>query len=160
MADEAHTLSQRRATRLSVEEASLSGFTHKYRIDEDDYTFANTGVTDTVTITLGATPTDFLIDRAAINVVTAWAGADYETITMMVGTDGDQDNFIDAQSVTTAGPIIAAAGAIVKTEAGSIAAASDNLVVRLTNGNSGSPSTWAAGQTDVYLGIRGLNDLG
>ena len=133
------------------------GFTHKYTIKYTDID-EGSGSSDTVTVTLGATPTDFVISKAMVNVTTAMAGTG--ALTIQVGTDGDPNNFITATSVAAVGPIISAVGAAPVTLAGTFAAASDQLEALFTNSSSGSPSALTAGELDIYLAMHSANDVG
>lgn len=162
MADQAVTLSAVSGAiieRLSAEQARQTGFTHRFKIPYSGINNSSwTGQGDTVTVTLGTTPTRFLIDKAAMIVTTAFATTG--TLTAQVGTDGDPDNFIDAQSVTSAAVLIGSQGAEPVTEAGSFAAASDVLVVRFTTqAATGAPADITAGELEVLLGIIDLDDL-
>jgi hypothetical protein len=113
---------------------------------------------DTVTVTLGSTPTKFLVDKAAVNISTAFATTG--TLTIQVGTDGDPDNFVDAQDAKTAAVLAGAAGAIPVTEAGSYGIASDVLVARFTTqGSTGAPADITAGVAEVFLSVKDLGDL-
>jgi len=156
MANTAVTLPAARKSVLSNQERS-QGFTHKFKVLFTDIDEGG-GSSDTVTVTLGNTPTDFIITKALVNVSTAFAGTG--AMSIQVGTDGDPNNFIDATTVLTAGPIIVGAGAAVKTLAGSFAAASDVLSAVFTNSSSGSPSALSAGELDIYLAMHEVNDLG
>lgn len=152
-----NTLAESRKTLLSNQEREL-GFTHKYTvkyIDVDD----GGGATDDVVLTLGTTPTDFIITRVMVNVTTAFAGTG-GGFAIEVGTDGDDNNFIESTSVKTAGPILGAVGAAPKTLAGTFAAASDTLTATFTNSSSGSPSALTAGECDVYLAMYSANEVG
>ena len=156
MANTAVTLPDARKSVLSNQERA-QGFTHKFKVLYTDVDEGG-GSSDTVTVTLGNTPTDFIITKALVNVSTAYAGTG--AMAIEVGTDGDPNNFIDATTVLTAGPIIVGAGAAVKTLAGSFAAASDVLSAVFTNSSSGSPSALRAGELDIYLAMHDVNDLG
>ena len=156
MANTAVTLPDARKSVLSNQERA-QGFTHKFKVLYTDVDEGG-GSSDTVTVTLGNTPTDFIITKALVNVSTAYAGTG--AIAIEVGTDGDPNNFISSTSVLTAGPIIVGAGAAVKTLAGSFAAASDVLSAVFTNSSSGSPSALSAGELDIYLAMHDVNDLG
>mgnify|MGYP003654526623 FL=1 len=156
MANTAVTLPDARKSVLSNQERA-QGFTHKFKVLYTDVDEGG-GSSDTVTVTLGNTPTDFIITKALVNVSTAYAGTG--AIAVEVGTDGDPNNFISSTSVLTAGPIIVGAGAAVKTLAGSFAAASDVLSAVFTNSSSGSPSALSAGELDIYLAMHDVNDLG
>jgi hypothetical protein len=109
-------------------------------------------------VTLGSTPTKFLIDKAAVNISTAFATTG--TLTIQVGTDGDPDNFIDAQDAKTAAVLIGSQGAEPVTEAGTVGVASDVLVVRFTSQSAtGALSDITAGVAEVFLGIVDIDDL-
>jgi len=156
MANTAVTLPDARKSVLSNQERA-QGFTHKFKVLYTDVDEGG-GSSDTVTVTLGNTPTDFIITKALVNVSTAFAGTG--AMALEVGTDGDPNNFISSTTVLTAGPIIVGAGAAVKTLAGSFAAASDVLSAVFTNSSSGSPSALSAGELDIYLAMHDVNDLG
>ena len=156
MANTAVTLPDARKSVLSNQERA-QGFTHKFKVLYTDVDEGG-GSSDTVTVTLGNTPTDFIITKALVNVSTAYAGTG--AMAVEVGTDGDPNNFISSTTVLTAGPIIVGAGAAVKTLAGSFAAASDVLSAVFTNSSSGSPSALSAGELDIYLAMHDVNDLG
>ena len=156
MANTDVTLDNARKATLSNQERA-QGYTHKYTIKYTDID-EGTGSSDTVTVSLGATPTDFVISKAAVNVTTAFAGTG--ALAIEVGTDGDPNNFITSTSVAAVGPIITGAGATPTTLAGTFAAASDALEALFTNSSSGSPSALTAGQLDIYLEMHTLNDVG
>jgi|TARA_R110000822_G_scaffold38073_1_gene106010 hypothetical protein len=156
MGDTPITLGSARKSTLS-NQARAQGFTHKFKILYTDIDEGSTA-TDTVTVNLGNTPTDFVITKALVNVTTAFAGTGGMTI--QVGTDSTADNFIGAITVLTAGPTISAIGAAPKTLAGSFAVAADVLEALFTNSSSGSPSALTAGELDIYLAMHDANDLG
>ena len=66
MANTDVTLDNARKSVLSNQERA-QGFTHKYTIKFTDID-EGSGSSDTVTVTLGATPTDFVISKAMVNV--------------------------------------------------------------------------------------------
>jgi hypothetical protein len=156
MANTDVTLDNARKSVLSNQERA-QGFTHKYTIKFTDIDEGG-GSSDTVTVALGATPTDFIITKAMVNITTAFAGTG--GLSIQVGTDGDPNNFITATSVLTAGPLISAIGAAPVTLAGTFAVASDALEALFTNSSSGSPSALTAGELDIYLAMHGANDVG
>ena len=81
------------------------------------------------------------------------------TLTIQVGTDGDPDNFVDAQDAKTAAVLIGATGAAPVTEAGTTGVASDVLVARFTTqGSTGAPADITAGVAEVLLGITDVDD--
>ena len=156
MANTDVTLDNARKDVLSNQERA-QGYTHKYTIKYTDID-EGSGSSDTVTVALGNTPTDFVISKAMINVTTAFAGTG--ALTVQVGTDGDPNNFITAITVATAGPTISAAGAAPVTLAGTFAIASDALEALFTNSSSGSPSALTAGELDIYLAMHSANSVG
>ena len=156
MANTDVTLDNARKSVLSNQERA-QGFTHKYTIKFTDIDEGG-GSSDTVTVALGATPTDFIITKAMVNITTAFAGTG--GLSIQVGTDGDPNNFITATSVLTAGPLISAIGAAPVTLAGTFAVASDALEALFTNSSSGSPSALTAGELDIYLAMHSANDVG
>jgi hypothetical protein len=166
MADQAVTLATASSAsngilieRLSAEQTRQTGFTHRWRVPFDTLNNAAwTGQGDTVTVTLGSTPTKWLVDKAAVDIKTAFATTG--TLTIQVGTDGDPDNFIDAQDAKTAAVILADTSATVKTEVGSFGIASDVLTCTFTTqGSTGAPSNITAGVADILLAVRDLADV-
>lgn len=158
MANYTATLAKSRKTTLSAQARAYSGFTHKWTIkytDIDDDSATSTG--DTITVALGDTPTDYVIMRVMANVTTAFAGGG--TLTMDVGTDGDEDAFINLQAVTAVGPIIAL-GALPVTVGPTFAAASDALQAHFINSVSSNPAALSAGEVDIYLSMISANDVG
>ena len=143
---------------LSAETTRQTGFTHRFRIPYDvinTSTWTTQG--DTVTVTLGSTPTKFLVDKALVNISTAFATTG--TLTIQVGTDGDPDNFIDAQDAKTAAVLIGSQGAEPVTEAGTVGVASDVLVARFTTqAATGAPSDITAGVAEILLSVVDIND--
>jgi hypothetical protein len=156
MANTDVTLGDTRKTTLSNQERA-QGYTHKYTIKYTDID-EGSGSSDTVTVSLGDTPTDFIISKAMINVTTAFAGTG--ALVIEVGTDGDPNNFISSVTVMTAGPTISAVGGAPVTLAGTFAIASDALEALFTNSSSGSPSALTAGELDIYLAMHSANNVG
>ena len=156
MANTDVTLGDTRKTVLSNQERA-HGFTHKWTVKYTDID-EGTGSSDTVTVALGNTPTDFVITKAMVNVTTAFAGTG--ALASEVGTDGDPNNFITSTSVAAVGPIITGAGAAPTTLAGTFAAAADALEALFTNSSSGSPSALTAGELDIYLAMHDANTVG
>lgn len=144
---------------LPLNTTASSGFTHYVKIGAADINNpAWTTDGDTVTVTIGSTPGWFLVDKAAIIVTEAFATDG--TLTVQAGTDGDPDNFIDAQDAKTTGVILADTSATVKTEAGSSGKVSDVLVVRFTTqAATGAPADITAGTLYLLLGIVDLAAL-
>jgi hypothetical protein len=159
MADQTATLDTSLLEVLPAETVRQTGFTHKFTIP---YTQINNAAWttdgDTVIVTLGTTPAKHLISAAAALVTTAFVTDG--TLTLQVGTSTDQDNFIDAQSCKTAGPLIGAAGGAPVTEAASFGNTAQTLVARFTTqGSTGAPSDISAGEVVIFLGIIDLGAL-
>lgn len=144
---------------LPLETRAATGFTHKWVIEASDINDADwTTDGDTVTVTLGNTPAWFIVDKAAYVVTTAFATDG--TLTLQVGTDGDPDNFIDAQDAKTTGIYLADTSGTVKTEAGSSGKTADVLVARFTTqAATGNPADITAGRVEILLGITDVEDL-
>ena len=156
MANTDVTLDSARKDVLSNQERA-QGYTHKYKVLYTDID-EGSGSSDTVTVSLGDTPTDFVISKTMVNVTTAFAGTG--ALAIEVGTDDDPNNFITSTSVAAVGPIITGAGAAPTTLAGTFAAASNALEAKFTNSSSGSPSALTAGELDIYLAMHSANDVG
>jgi len=155
MADTAITINDDRVTPLSIQEQAATGFNTKLTVLYSDIAYG-TGSTDTVTMTLGATPAKWYVDRAMVNISTAFAGT--TALTVVVGQTGDTDAFITSQSVLTAG-VLGAAGFPVATAANSTGTSSVGLRAVFTNATGGSPSALTAGALDIYLRIKDTTEL-
>lgn len=155
MADTAVTLTDMEI--LSAQERAATGFTHKLTIDYTDID-EGAGATDTVTVTIGNTPTKFAVLRCLGNITIVWDGASLQELSIEVGTDGDPNNFIASNEILDAavtGPI-GTAGAIPATLAGSVANASDVLQVLFTNAAAGSPSELTQGSIDLWFELSNI----
>jgi hypothetical protein len=151
MADFPITLSGNRKYPLTDIERGCSGVTIKYTIPYSDVAVTSATLTaDTVTVTLGALPDKWLVDKALVNITTAFAGT--TALTINVGTTTSTSAFVTAQSVLTAGVLGMASAVPVLTNA--TATASKNLVAIFTNSTGGSPSALTAGSLDVYLNVQ------
>ena len=150
MADTAVTISRSKAYNLSLHEQAR-GFSHKFTINSSDVALG-TGSTDTVTVTLGALPSNFVINNALVNVSTAFAGT--TAFTVQVGTTTATTALVTAQSVKTAGVLagVPTTATLVK------ATATTNLVAVFTNATGGSPSALTAGALDIYVNIVDLTN--
>ena len=101
MADYPITIAKSRVTIESNPER-LNGFTNKYTFKYSDIDLSSaTGSTDTVTVTLGTTPTVWAASRAVANVTTAFAGTGGLALT--VGTSGSTAAILASASVLNAG---------------------------------------------------------
>ena len=150
MADTAVTISRADTSQLSLQEQAR-GFSNKFHVDYTDVALG-TGSTDTVTMTLGALPSNFVINNALVNITTAFAGT--TAFSVNVGTTSSTSALVTAQTVKTAGVLagVPTTATLVK------GTASVNLVAIFTNATGGSPSALTAGALDIYLNIVDLSD--
>lgn len=150
MADTAVTISRADTSQLSLQEQAR-GFSNKFHVDYSDVALG-TGSTDTVTMTLGALPSNFVINNALVNITTAFAGT--TAFSVNVGTTSSTSALVTAQSVKTAGVLagVPTTATLIK------GTASVNLVAIFTNATGGSPSALTAGALDIYLNIVDLSD--
>ncbi len=146
MADTAITVSSARVSPISVQGQAATGFNTKYTILYSDIAYG-TGSTDTVTLTLGSTPAGWYVDKAQLNVRTAFAGT--TALSLTVGTTSSTSAFITAQSIITAGQKNGVSTLPVLTNASGTTSLS--MVAVFTNATGGSPSALTAGAADLYL---------
>ena len=146
MADTAVTIARSKAYNLSLEEQAR-GFSHKFHVDYTDVALGS-GSTDTVTMTLGALPAKWTVDKARVIVTTAFAGTGGFAI--IVGTTTSTNAFVTSTSVLTAATI---GSPLTNALTNATATATKNLVATFTNSTSGSPSALTAGALDIYLNI-------
>lgn len=157
MASQTITINDDRITPLSNQEEAGTGFSHKFRVLYTDIAIAAaSGSTDTVTVTIGSTPTKWYVSRALANVSTAFAGTG--GLTLAVGTSSNTGAMIAATSVLTAG-IINLAGSVVASASQSTGTSAATLQLLFTNSVSGSPSALTAGVVDVYLNLQDASQL-
>lgn len=150
MATYTYTLTSARKTLLTDIERAVCGFSHKFTVPFSDLTgTAATTATDALTITLGATPGFWLVDKALVNVTTAWAGTGGLALT--VGTTGTTNAFVTSTSVLTIAAIPMAAALPILTN--STATTSSTMVATLTNSVSGSIAAATAGQMDIFINL-------
>lgn len=106
MADNAYTLNTLNAGRVQVLPAEVTrqtGYTHCFRLLYSDINTAG-GQGDTVTVTLGSTPANFIIPKAGLYVKTAFAtSSGTPTITGQLGVTSALTALIEAVSVKSAG---------------------------------------------------------
>ncbi len=150
MADTAVTIARARTSELSLQEQAR-GFSNKFNVKYSDVAFGS-GSSDTVTLTLGALPSKYVLNNALVNVTTAFAGT--TAFTIQVGTTTTTNNLVTAQSVLTAGVL----AGVPTTATIRTATATANLVAIFTNATGGSPSALTAGELDIYLNIVDLTD--
>ena len=155
MADTAITISDDRVSPLSNQEQAATGFNKKFTVLYSDIAYG-TGSTDTVTLTLGATPTKWYVDRAMVNVSTAFAGT--TALTVVVGTTTNTSAFVTSTTVLTAG-VLGIAGFAPVTVTNSSSTSSVGLRAVFTNATGGSPSALTAGKLDIYLRLNDAAQL-
>ena len=154
MADTAITISDDRVSPLSVQEQAATGFSHKFRVLYSDIALG-AGATDTVTMTLGATPAKFIVNAGLVNVSTAFAGTG--AMTIIVGTALSTAALIASQSILTAGALVATSTTAISTNLKAVTAGT--LVATFTNATSGSPSELTAGELAIYVNMQDLTEL-
>jgi hypothetical protein len=150
MADTAITIARNRTSELSLQEQAR-GFSNKFTVKYSDIAYGS-GSTDTVTVTLGALPSKYVVNNALVNITTAFAGT--TALTLVVGTTTTTNSLVTSQSVLTAGVL----AGVPTTATIRTATATANLVAIFTNATGGSPSALTAGELDIYLNIVDLSD--
>lgn len=150
MANTSVTISPTKVSVLPLPEMA-GGFTKKFHIDYTDVN-AGTGSSDTVTMSLGATSTNWMVTRAIAVVTTAFAGTTAFSIT--VGTTTSTNCVLTATSLLTAGLLTNSSGAnVVNGVAASSGITSITLQAIFTNATGGSPSALTAGAADIFVGL-------
>lgn len=157
MASFSSTLATTYITPNILPERVVYGYSQRYVIPYSQMLVASSAATaDSVTITLGATPTNWLVGSAMAEVVTAFGVSATQTLVMSVGTSSNTTAFLASTSVTTAGAIIPANGAsTVNLPASSTGTSALNMVAVFTNGVSGnlSSSFITAGMVVIELSL-------
>ena len=148
MATTAITISPTRVTPLSEQEVAATGFNARFRVLSTDILYG-TGANDIVTMTLGATPAKWYIDKAGVNITTAFAGI--TAYTVIVGTTSSTAALTSSTSILTAAFLNQAVGVPVLTN--TTATAAVNLVATFTAAGTGGPAALTAGQLDIYLNL-------
>jgi hypothetical protein len=146
MADTAITIAASRVTPLSEQEQAATGYNARFRVSYLDILYG-TGATDTVTQTLGATPAKWYIDKAGVNITTAFAGI--TVMSIIVGTTTSTAALISSTSILTAAFLNMTVGTPILTN--TTATATKNLVATFTAAGTGGPAGLTAGQLDIYL---------
>jgi len=148
MATTAITISPTRVTPLSEQEVAATGFNARFRVLSTDILYG-TGANDIVTMTLGATPAKWYIDKAGVNISTAFAGITVASI--IVGTTSSTAALTSSTSILTAAFLNQTVGTPVLTN--TTGTASVNLVATFTAAGTGGPAALTAGQLDIYLNL-------
>jgi hypothetical protein len=150
MADTAITIPAARVSTISEQGQASFGFNYKATLKYTDLNTSTTsGATDTVTVTLGATPAKWYVSNALVNITTAFTGITGATIN--VGTTTSTVALIASTSVLTAAVLPMVSTVPILTNA--TATASKNLVAVFTAAGTGGPAGLTAGQLDIYLRI-------
>ena len=157
MADTPLTIAKARVS-ISNEPERTQGYTHKFNVKFSDIA-CGTGNADTVTLTLGNTPTRWLCRRAIANVVTAFAGT--TSFVMIVGTTTGTSAFLASTAVQTSSTLITASTGANTTGTIASSTGSSSLVYKaiFTNASGGSPSALTAGELNIYLEMLDLDQL-
>lgn len=161
MADTAITISDTRVTPLTSSER-LNGYNMKFNVRYSDIA-CGTGATDTVTLTLGTTPTRWMIPRAVAVITSSFVGTGTQTFAVTVGTTSpsDVDSILPSTSTLTAGLIQATTGPnTCAAPANCTGVATSTIKAIFTNAAAGSPSALTAGEMDIYLYVQDLDKIG
>ena len=146
------TINPARVTPLSDQEQAATGFNYKATVLYTDLIPGGTGASDTTTIVLGNTPTKWYIDRAGMNIRTAFAGLTAATVT--VGTTTTVNAAIASTSILTAAWLPQAAGVPFNTNLTGQTALS--TVAVFTAAGTGGLAALTAGAADIYLRIKDI----
>lgn len=155
MANTNITISPTRVSPLSEQERASTGFNYKATVLYSDLSAAGTGASDTGTVILGSTPAKWYINKAGVNITTAFAGITAATVT--VGTTTTTNAAIASTSILTAAWVPQAAGVVVSTNLTGQSALS--TVAVFTAAGTGGLAGLTAGALDIYLSIQDLSDL-
>ena len=142
------TISPTRVTPLSEQEVAATGYNARFRVLYSDLGTASSA-SEVTTITLGATPAKWYIDKAGVNITTAFAGI--TAYTVIVGTTSSTAALTSSTSILTAAFLNQAVGVPVLTN--TTATAAVNLVATFTAAGTGGPAARTAGQLDIYLNL-------
>lgn len=154
MADSPINIASNRVTPLSEQEVAATGYNARFRVLWSDIALG-TGASDTVTMTLGATPAKWYINSAGVNITTAFAGI--TAMTVIVGTTTSTAALISSTSILTAAFLNMAVGVPILTN--TTATAAKNLTATFTAAGTGGPAGLTAGQLDIYLDITDCSKL-
>lgn len=155
MANTNITINAARVTPLSEQEQTATGYNYKATVLYGDLSAAGTGAADTGTIVLGNTPTKWYIDKAGLNIRTAFAGITAATVT--VGTTTTTNAAIASVSLLTAAWVPQASGVAVSTNLNGVTALS--TVAVFTAAGTGGLAGLTAGAADIYLRIINTDKL-
>lgn len=135
----------------------INGWNRKFVIP---YTFvaqaSATTATDVVTVVLGATPANWVVNQARAVITTAFTTTGTGTLSVQVGTTTSIAAFISAQSVLTVASLGQASTVDQLTNC--TATAAKTLVATFTNAAEGSPSDKTAGSITLLLNLQDVSD--
>lgn len=154
MADTPVTIASNRVSVLSEQEIAATGYNVKYTVLYTDIAYG-AGSTDTVTMTLGATPANWYINAGLVNIRTAFAGT--TALTIIVGTTTSTAALISSTTILTAATLNETVGTPILTNLN--ATATKNMVATFTNATGGSPSALTAGALDIYMNVQNVANL-
>ena len=156
MADTSLTILKSRVSVSDNPERTL-GYSHKFNVKFSDIA-CGTGNSDTVTLTLGNTPKNWMVTRAIVNVVTAFAGT--TSFNIIVGSTTGTSAFVASASTLAQGLIQNTTGPnTTGTIASSTGSASVVYKAIFTNATGGSPSALTAGELNIYLNVIDLDQM-
>ena len=148
MADTAITIASSRVTPLSEQEVAATGYNARFRVAYSDLT-STTATGDTISLTLGSTPAKWYIDKAGVNITTAFVGN--TSALLIVGTTTSTAALISSTTTLTAAFLNQAVGVPVLTN--TTATAAKSIVATITLGTGGAAAL-TAGQLDIYLNLQ------
>ena len=154
MADTALTINDDRVSPLSVQEKAATGCNIKFKVLYSDLSATTSASNDTITLTLGATPAKWYIDKCMMNISTAFTGV--SNMVWTVGTTTSVAALISSTSVLTAAVLNQAVGVPVLTN--TTATASKSLVAIATTGTGGGPAL-TAGEFTIYMNLVDATQL-
>lgn len=135
----------------------LQGWNTKFVIPYSVVALASaTTATDVVTVTLGATPAKWMVDKARAVITTAFTTTGTGTLSVQVGSTSSVAAFVTAQSVLTAAALGQASTIDQLTNATGTAAVS--LVATFTSAAVASISPLTAGSITVLLNVQDQAD--
>jgi hypothetical protein len=146
---------------LSSEETVRTGFTHIATVEAADINGTAGADGDTVTLTIGTTPEEYVLDRVAAYVETAFVTDG--TLTIQMGHSGDVDDFLataGSLNVKTAGPKREVADISPHASGDTVGSSALTLQLRfLTEAATGAPGDISAGKLHLLLRMIDLDKL-
>jgi hypothetical protein len=146
---------------LSSEEIVRTGFTHMLTVEAGDINGTAGADGDTVTLTIGTTPEEYILDRIAAYVETAFVTDG--TLTIQAGHSGDVDDFLASAGsldVKTAGPKREVVDITPHASGDTVGTTAISLQLRfLTQAATGAPGDISAGKLHLLLRMIDLDKL-